>query len=174
MVDEDLLDFRPGADMTWEITRTDERFETLFWLEPTGPTPPLHVHPKAEESYEVLEGAIEVNIDGQWKKVTAGNSAVVPAGVPHTLRPEPDADREAKLINAHSPALEYESFFRKFHHLASTGAATLPPKNPRSLFNVAILFSDHPTEIRSVRPPQRVLDALAVVGRRLGYDSKGR
>ncbi len=164
-----VLDFRPGADMTWEIVRTDERFETNFWLAPTGPTPPLHVHPKAEEGYEVVEGSIEVNVDGEWQKVRAGDSTVVPAGVPHTLRPDPETDREARLVNYHRPALEYESFFRAFHHLASTGAATLPPTNPRSLFNVAILFSDHPDEIRSVRPPQRILDALAFIGRRLGY-----
>lgn len=169
MADRDVLDFRPGADMTWEIRRTDDRFETMFWLEPTGPTPPLHVHPHAEESYEVLEGSIEVNIEGDWRKVPAGERAVVPVGARHTLRPDPDSDRQAKLINAHTPGLDYESFFRKFHQLASTGGAALPPKDPRSLFNVAILFSDHPEEIRSVRPPQRLLDAVAFIGRRLGY-----
>lgn len=168
-----VLDFRPGADMTWEIVRTDDRFETVFWLEPTGPTPPLHVHPKAEESYDVLEGSIEVNVDGDWQRVAAGERAVVPAGVRHTLRPDPTSDREAKLVNAHTPALDYEGFFRGFHQLASSGAATMPPTNPRSLFNVAILFSDHPEEIRSVRPPQRLLDALAFVGRRLGYGPTG-
>lgn len=159
--------------MTWEVVKTDERFETVFWLEPTGPTPPLHVHPNAEESYDVLEGSIEVSIDGEWQKVSAGESAVVPAGLHHTLRPDPDSNSVAKLVNAHSPALEYESFFRRFHELATSGSATLPPKNPRSLFNVAILFSDHPEEIRSVKPPQSVLNALAFVGRRLGYGPEG-
>lgn len=169
----DVLDFRPGADMTWEIVDTDDRFETLFWLEPTGPTPPLHVHPDAEETYEVLEGSIEVNIDGEWRKVHEGESAVVPAGVRHTLRPDPDTSREAKLVNAHSPAKDYESFFRRFHDLASTGEVSLPPTDLRSLFNVAVLFSDHREDIRSVRPPQVVLDALAFVGRRLGYGPQG-
>ena len=169
----DVLDFRPGADMTWEILDTEDRFETLFWLEPTGPTPPLHLHPDAEESYEVLEGSIEVNIDGEWRKVREGERVVVPAGVRHTLRPDPDVSQEAKLVNAHSPSKDYESLFRKFHAHASIGEVALPPTNHRSLFNVAVLFSDHREEIRSVRPPQVVLDALAFVGRRLGYGPQG-
>lgn len=165
---QEILDFRPGADMTWEIQRTDDVFEVLFWLPPTGPIPPLHVHPSAEESYEVVEGAIQVDVDGEWRTVGTGEKLTVPAGVHHTLRPVPDASDEAKLINVHDPALDFETLFRRFHRLSSTGAAELPPKDLRSIVNLALLFSAHPGEIRSVRPPQQVLDAIAFVARRLG------
>ena len=59
------LDFRPGLGMRWEITRSTadtsgELFEATNWIEPRMPGPPVHVHPRAEESYEVIEGALEV------------------------------------------------------------------------------------------------------------------
>lgn len=166
---QEHLDFRPGLDMTWDIRRTDTRFETLFWMDPTMAKPPLHVHPKAAESYEVLEGSMRVNVDGDWRTVRAGESITVPAGVAHTLGPDPDSQQGAKLVNAHEPALKYESFFREFHRLSSSGIAKFPPTDLRSLLHVAMLFNAHREEIQSIRPPQRLFDALAFVGRRMGY-----
>jgi hypothetical protein len=47
--------------MWWEITRgtedtSGELFEATNWGEPRMHGPPTHVHPTAEESYEVIEG----------------------------------------------------------------------------------------------------------------------
>lgn len=165
-----LLDFWPGLDMTWQIRETDTRFETMFWMGATMAEPPLHVHPKAKESYKVLEGSMRVNVDGDWRTLRAGEDVTVPAGVPHTLGPDPDSNEGATLINVHDPALGFESFFREFHRLSSTGIATFPPTNPRSMLHVAMLFNAHREELKSVRPPQRVLDVLAFVGRRVGYE----
>ena len=59
--DDRRLDFRPGMGMWWEVTRstadTWELFEATNWIEPHMPGPPVHVHPSAEESYEVVERA---------------------------------------------------------------------------------------------------------------------
>lgn len=165
---QELLDFRPGMDMTWEIRRTEPRFETTFWMEPTTAKPPLHLHPHAEERYEVLEGSIQVNVDGEWHTVRSGEDLTVPPGVPHTLRPDPDTDEGATLINSHDPSMRYESFFREFHRLASEGKVSFPPTRPRALLRVAMWLSAYPEEIRGVRPPQWFFDALAKLGRRLG------
>jgi hypothetical protein len=78
-------------------------------------------------------------------------------------------DRAAKLINIHDPALDYESFFRHFHRLVSSGTMKLPPKDPRSLLYICVLFSAFPEEQRMVRPPQAVLSAIGFIGRRLGH-----
>ena len=82
------LDFRPGMAMWWEITRSTEDsagelFEATNWIEPGMAAPPVHVHPSAEESYEVVEGVIEVFMDGSWSRVGPGEKATVPAGKPH-------------------------------------------------------------------------------------------
>jgi quercetin dioxygenase-like cupin family protein len=44
-----------------------------------------HFHPQ-EEVYEVIEGELEVTIDGVAQIARAGLIAIVPAGVPHSVR----------------------------------------------------------------------------------------
>jgi quercetin dioxygenase-like cupin family protein len=44
-----------------------------------------HSHPN-EEAWNVLEGALELTIDGETRVVRAGEAAVVPAGVDHAAR----------------------------------------------------------------------------------------
>ena len=74
--------------MWWEITRTTEDtsgelFEATNWIEPRMPGPPVHVHPTAEETYRVIEGTLEVFMNGEWSPVNVGETATVAAGVPH-------------------------------------------------------------------------------------------
>jgi quercetin dioxygenase-like cupin family protein len=167
------LDFRPGMDMRWEITRTaadtgGELFEATNWLGPNLAGPPVHIHPTAAETYEVLEGALDVCVDGQWRTLRAGESAEAPAGVPHTLRNS--TSEPVRLVNVHRPALQFESFFREMHALMSQGKIKgLPPKEPRSAIYVAMLFVKYPHEMRVVKPPNGVFKALAVAGRALGF-----
>lgn len=65
-----VLDFG-GFPGRWEITESKkdtngEYFEMHFEINSTsGDSPPLHVHPKATESYEVLSGVLEVNVEGE-------------------------------------------------------------------------------------------------------------
>src|SRR2546421_619713 len=77
------LDFHPGMEMRWQITRTTadtagELFEATNWVGPGMGGPPVHVHPTAEESYEVIEGALDVFVDGEWRTLRAGETATVP------------------------------------------------------------------------------------------------
>ena len=130
------LDFHPGMPMRWEITRSaadtaGELFEATNWIGPEMPGPPVHVHPTADESYEVIEGALDVCVDGEWRTLRAGESATAPAGVPHTLR---NATKEpARIVNIHRPALQFESFFREMNALIHQGKIkALPPKEPRN------------------------------------------
>ena len=167
------LDFHPGMEMRWEITRstadtTGELFEATNWIGPEMPGPPLHVHPNADESYDVIEGALDICVDGEWRTLRAGESATVPAGVAHTLR---NATKEpVRLVNIHRPALRFESFFREMQGLIERGKIKhLPPKEPRSAIYVAMLFGKYPEEIRVVKPPSAVFKALAALGRALGF-----
>ena len=161
-----VLDFHPGADMTWEIVRTVEVFETINTVAARTGGPPIHLHPQAEESYEVLEGALDVFVEGTWRTLTVGEKIVVPPGAPHTVRGH--RVLSAKIVNTHRPALSYEVFFREFHRLVSTSKVRLPPNDPRSLLYLALLFSAHPELQQTVKPPQRVFQLLARLGRILG------
>lgn len=159
--------------MRWEITRsradTDGAlFEATNWIDAGMPGPPVHVHPAAEESYEVVEGALEVFINGEWSPVRAGEKATVPAGTPHSVRNA--GDTPARIVNVHQPAQRFESFFRDMHRLIHEGKIKqLPPKEPRSAIYAAMLFGRYPDEIRTVKPPNGIFRALALVGRALRF-----
>jgi mannose-6-phosphate isomerase-like protein (cupin superfamily) len=167
------LDFHPGMGMRWEITRSTadssgELFEATNWIDPQMPGPPVHVHPTAEESYEVIEGALEVYMHGEWSPVRAGEKASVPAGVPHSVRNA--SDQPARIVNVHQPAQRFEEFFRDMHRLIHEGKIKqLPPKEPRSAIYAAMLFGKYPDEIRTTKPPNGVFRALAAVGRALRF-----
>jgi mannose-6-phosphate isomerase-like protein (cupin superfamily) len=63
----------------------------------------------AEESYEILEGALEVCVDGEGRTVRAGEKATVPADVPHTLR---NASAEPVRIETAERGLQEPRFRR--------------------------------------------------------------
>jgi mannose-6-phosphate isomerase-like protein (cupin superfamily) len=166
-----ILDFA-AIGMWWEITKSTagtkgERFEAINVIAPGFAGPPLHIHPHAEESYEVQTGTLDVWVDGGWRQLGPGQSVTVPVGSAHTLRnPYPV---EVKLINVHKPALGFERFFRRLHALTAARRVKLPPKSFGSLVLVSMLFVDHEQEIRSAKPPHLVMKVLAVLGRILGY-----
>jgi len=170
--DEDrVLDFA-AIGMWWEITKSTsdtggDLFEAINVIAPGFSGPPLHIHPHAEEIYQVQAGILDVCVAGKWQQLGPGESVTVPIGVAHTLRnPHPT---EVRLINVHKPALGFERFFRKFHALVSAGKLKLPPKDFGSLVMVSMLFVTHEDEIRSVKPPHAVMRVLAFIGNFLGY-----
>lgn len=168
------LDFHPGMGMRWEITRSSEDtsgevFESTNWLDPRMPGPPAHVHPNAEESFEVIEGSLDVFKDGEWTTVRPGETATVAAGVPHTLRNA--SDEPATIVTRIRPAGRSEAFFRDMHRLIHENKIKrLPPKEPRSAVYAAMLFSRYPDEIRPTGPLNGVFKALAFVGKALRFE----
>jgi mannose-6-phosphate isomerase-like protein (cupin superfamily) len=169
--DKQILDFG-ATEMWWEITRSTadtagEYFEAInVIVNPEFGGPPLHAHPTAEESYAVTQGELEVCVAGVWRTLKTGESATVPAGVAHTLRNTSGA--EVRLINTHKPALEFERFFRRMHAMIAAGTLALPPRGLGQLLRISMLFTEHPREIVSVKPPRAVMSTLALVGRMLG------
>lgn len=165
------LDFHPGMDMRWEVTQSaadtsGELFESVNWLDPNLAGPPAHVHPNSEESFEIIEGSLEVCKAGEWTTVGPGETASVPPGMPHTLRNA--SDRPVKTITRIRPAGRSEDFFRHMHALIHAGKLKrLPPKDPGSAIYAAMLFSQYPDEIRATGPLNGVFKALTLVGRAL-------
>jgi mannose-6-phosphate isomerase-like protein (cupin superfamily) len=166
-----ILDFGKTG-MWWEITRSTaesagECFEAINVINADFGGPPVHAHPHAEESYQVIEGALDVFVDGAWRTLKAGESATVPAGMPHTLRNSSGA--QVRLLNKHAPALDFERFFRRMHAMAASGQVALPPRGFGALVRISMLFVEHEREIVSVKPPRAVMRTVAMLGRWLGY-----
>jgi mannose-6-phosphate isomerase-like protein (cupin superfamily) len=62
------------------------------WLEPGQPTE-RHYHERTEEIYVVLDGAGEMEVDGDRRRVVAGDAILIPPGAWHEIR----ADAAAPL-----------------------------------------------------------------------------
>jgi mannose-6-phosphate isomerase-like protein (cupin superfamily) len=167
------LDFHPGMGMRWEITQSTAGsagtlFESTNWLDARMPGPPPHVHPNSEESFEVLEGSLDVFKDGAWTTLRPGEAASVPAGAAHTLRN--GSDEPAKIVTRIRPAGRSEEFFRHMHALIREGKLKrLPPNEPRSAIYAAMLFERYPDEIRTTGPLNGVFKALALIGKSLRF-----
>jgi len=166
------IDFRPGMDMWWEIVRNGEDtdgevLEVNSWLGPHQPSPPVHVHDNAEDSFEIVAGRLDVKLDGTWRSYGPGERAAAAPGHRHTLRNT--HDEPVRFINRHRPAADFEGFFRDIASLTSTGkmgAGT--PHSPRQAIYAAMLFNAHPTAIRTSRIQRFAFASLSGLGRMLG------
>ncbi|WP_375057369.1 HTH-type transcriptional regulator PuuR [Zobellella sp. DQSA1] len=61
-----------------------------------------HLKHQGEEVGTVLEGEIELTVDGECHRLRAGQSYVIDTGLPHTFTNV--SDRECRIISAHTPA----------------------------------------------------------------------
>src|SRR6202035_4621066 len=106
-------------------------FEATVWLDARMPGPPPHMHPNSEESFEVLEGSLDVFKDGAWTTLRAGDTASVHAGAPHTFRTR--SDEPVKIRARMRPAGRSEEFFRDMLALIREGKIRpVAPQEPRS------------------------------------------
>ncbi|HCI08220.1 MAG TPA: mannose-6-phosphate isomerase, partial [Sulfitobacter sp.] len=55
---------------------------------------PFHVHPDTDDFFFVLEGEMEMDLEGQSHTVKAGELFIVPKGVTH----RPRAEHECKVL----------------------------------------------------------------------------
>ena len=170
----DRLDLSPiGA--IFHVLRTGDdtngkALEMEWELAPHASGTPVHVHPHATESYEVIEGRLDVFIDGRWKTLSRGESASVPPGVAHTFR-NPDA-AVSRIRNTHAPALRFGEYFGTIHRIVESGAVAHDRMTPKAMLYLAAVMMRFKPEIVSVRPPHFVIAASAVLAKLLGYDRR--
>ena len=163
------LDFHPAFGERWEITKSTEDtsgelFESTLWVDAHMPGPPLHVHPTTEESFEVLEGSLDVFRDGEWTTLTPGETATVPPNVRHTFRHP--SDETAKVVIRIRPAGRSEAFFRHMHGLISEGKLKrLPPKELGSVIYSAMLFREYQDWTRPTGPLGAGIKMMAFTGK---------
>jgi quercetin dioxygenase-like cupin family protein len=82
-----------------------------------GPMPPMHLHPRQAERFEVLEGTMLTVIDGVERSYGSGAVFEVPPGTAHQMR----ADGPARLRWEVRPALRTAEFFERMY--------TAPPRD---------------------------------------------
>jgi quercetin dioxygenase-like cupin family protein len=98
---------------------------------PAGLATPLHVQPHDDETFVLLEGEIELWVEGETRTAAAGEAVFVARGTQHAFRVVSDG---AHLISFGSPA-GHERFFALGGTPATDGSA--PPDGPLDMGRMA-------------------------------------
>ncbi|MET0220254.1 MAG: cupin domain-containing protein [Tardiphaga sp.] len=85
-----------GETITEMIGQTggsrSERHSVAYAVIPPGRFARRHYHPAAEESYHVLQGTGWVELGDEVRSLSAGESLLIPEGVPHKIANGSDED----------------------------------------------------------------------------------
>ena len=107
----DKQSFSGGGLHIWKLLAEDTD-GAFFLFEDTmvkDKTTPLHLHPEAHELTYVLDGEIEVEVDGKRSRVRSGGMSFAPKGVPHAFIV---VSAEARLLTFQSPGAVGQAFYR--------------------------------------------------------------
>ena len=66
---------------------------------PQGIAPPKHFHPEQDERFEVLEGSLRVNVDGEERDLAAGEAIEIPRKAVHQMWNPGDEPARASLAD---------------------------------------------------------------------------
>ena len=154
------------ATVTTPSSATDGAYvEMDVMLEPRGHTN-LHYHPEQEQTYQVLEGTLEVFRNGQWHEVPTGESLTVPPGAVHAFRSA--SETPVRFLNVHRPALTFQEYLETLDRLIRVGRVK-GLKNLRSGIYVSMAYVERERSSVQVKPPHILIRGLAFIGRRLGF-----
>jgi quercetin dioxygenase-like cupin family protein len=139
--------FAGGGLHRWML-RAEETGGAFFLFEDTmvkDKTTPLHLHPEAHELTYVVDGEIEVQVDGQRGRVRSGGVAFVPKGVAHAFIV---VSAEARLLAIQTPGAPGEAFYRGASDPASGATTDLV-----DLARLRAAAAQHPRGITILGPP---------------------
>jgi quercetin dioxygenase-like cupin family protein len=144
-----------------------EYVEMEWTLPPDAFAPPVHRHPSQVEEYEVLEGALEVMVDGHWQTLGTGDSVSVPVNTDHTFRTIPG--ETVRVRNFHRPGGRFDEFIEEQYRFA-TSERFKGLRRPSTALAMAMVWHEHADLlVPSSRPLRWAVGGLARLGRLLGY-----
>lgn len=128
-----------------------------------------HIHPRAEERLEVLEGEVTVRVGDSMLKVNAGEEVVIPRNVLHGWSNKSSGAVRVRI--RFRPGLAIETYLRTTYGLHRDGKVNVAGKLP--LLQLAVLSSDYrDMMVFELDPTRRAfLQVLAPIGRLAGYRS---
>lgn len=164
------LSFSLGERDGKQVTRVE------MWVDPGGGVPP-HVHPSIEETFEVVDGRLEVLSGRRWLEAGPGEAAVVPPGTRHAYRNRGSTVAHA-VCWAAPPSQLLEGFLSDAAALGRAGKLTKRgiPKSPTALLQAAVMAEHYREMVVLSSPPlppfgldRLLMPPLARLGRRRGY-----
>ncbi len=162
----DRFEMPDGSTYEVTVAAADSNGEFVgmeFTLPPGSLAPPPHVHPTPEESFEVIEGALDLMVDGEWMTLGVGESASVAPGVLHTFKNR--SGKTVRVDNIHRPAIRFEDYIEHIYRLMRARGVK-GVKDPRVPFYLSMLMLEYPDTIRPGRARERIgMGILAGLGR---------
>jgi quercetin dioxygenase-like cupin family protein len=152
---------------TYEVTAAaaDSRGEFVamdFTLPPGSVAPPPHLHPTPAEEFEVVEGALDLMVEGEWRTLNVGESASVPPDTLHTFKNR--CGKTVRVHNVHRPAVRFEDYIEHIYKLMQARRIK-GVKDPRVPFYLSMLMLEYPDTIRPGRARERIgMGALSGLG----------
>jgi len=120
------------------------------WRSVPGGTITEHVHPHQEERFTIIAGEARFTLNGQEHLAQAGETVVVPAGVPHSEGNTGTADIEGTVELR--PALLAKELHEAFAGLVADGNTT-PRGAPKNPLQLGATFWHFRRESRVTSPP---------------------
>jgi quercetin dioxygenase-like cupin family protein len=125
-----------GLTLSFKRGESEEEgaYSLFELLEPPGARVDLHRHPAFQETFVVLEGRFDFEVDGKRYSLGPGETLVVPRGAPHGFTcTSPESGR---LLTISTPARLFEAF------VADISAANLEPSA-----DIGAVFARHGVEL---------------------------
>jgi mannose-6-phosphate isomerase-like protein (cupin superfamily) len=170
MATGETLQLTPGEAVTI-VSSTPDALTVEATYEQSNRPPPRHSHPGQDESFEVLEGSIQVRYGGEKAELTAGEKLEIPAGMSHQMWNPSEAPARVRWTT--TPRARTEDWFRAIDALVAESA----PADPSAL-GFAVLLSEFGDTFRlSVAPYLLTLPFIKVlggVGRLTGHRVAGK
>lgn len=130
-----------GEQITFLETAADTGGEYLFievTLPPLGKGPPLHIHDRFEEEFEVITGKLTVTLGKATHVIEAGGRCVAPLKTPHTFI---NGHEETVVFRVRlTPPSKFEQSVRIHYGLMDDGL-TDEKGNPKSFAHTALILS---------------------------------
>jgi quercetin dioxygenase-like cupin family protein len=164
MVDESVYEVvRPAADTGGEFV------EMIFHLPRESVAPPPHVHDGLTEEYEVIEGSLDVMVEGEWRKLDPGDLASVAPGVLHTFKN--GSGELVRVRNWHRPPARFEEYIEHICRLLPAKGIK-KGRDPRIPIYLSMVMLEYPETLAPGRARERVaINAMARIGRLLRFDT---
>jgi quercetin dioxygenase-like cupin family protein len=139
---------------------------------PSPLQPPEHYHPRQEERFEVLSGALRVRISGKERVYGADENFTVRRGARHSMSCV--GDEETRVAWQVRPALRTETFFETMWGLSRDGKVN--SKGRPGLLRGSVILKEYSPEVRLAQPPYLLqlvaFSLLAPIGRFLGFRAR--
>ena len=157
--------FRPffnpatGEWITYTATADDSdgKLVRFHWRSVPGGVITEHIHPRQEERFTILAGEAHLTLGGEQRIARAGETIVVPAGVPHCEgNPGPG---EIEGIVELRPALHAKEWHKALAGRAADGKTT-PAGAPKNPLQLGATFWHFRHESRVTAPPIWVQNLL--------------